>query len=91
VTPIHRSHVGAVSGRRGGGVPLASGAGGHPLDERDDFEHPRLRATVTIHGAGTPDGALRIIGRYWFDTFFGALRVSGEIGRRHIEVSVQGN
>lgn len=56
-----------------------------------DFERPRLRATVQIHGAGTPDGTLRIVGRYWFDTFFGELRVSGEIGDRHIEVSVPGN
>ena len=56
-----------------------------------DFEHPRLEATVQIHGAGTADGTLHIVGRYWFDTFFGALRVSGEIGKRHVEVSVPGN
>ena len=56
-----------------------------------DFENPRLRARVFIHGVGTGDGELRISSRYWFDTQFGAFRITGEIGGRHVELRVPGN
>jgi hypothetical protein len=56
-----------------------------------DFEHPRLRAVITINGAGTDDGQLTIGGAYWFDTFFGDLRVRGTIGGRTIDVTVPSN
>jgi hypothetical protein len=56
-----------------------------------DFESPRVRARVLIHGGGTGDGELRISSRYWFDTQFGAFRIVGEIGGRHVELTVPGN
>jgi hypothetical protein len=56
-----------------------------------DFENPRVRARVFIHGGGTGDGELRITSRYWFDTQFGAFRIIGEIGGRHVELRMPGN
>ncbi len=56
-----------------------------------DFENPRLRARVNIHGNGTDDGELWISSRYWFDTRFGAFRITGEIGGRHVDLRVPGN
>ena len=56
-----------------------------------DFENPRVTAHVFIHGNGTRNGELRITSRYWFDTEFGAFRITGQIGGRHIELRVPGN
>ena len=56
-----------------------------------DFERRRLLAHVFIHGNGTADGELRIVSRYWFDTRFGAFRISGEIGGREVALVMLGN
>ncbi|MGZ8567569.1 MAG: hypothetical protein ACXWXS_11020, partial [Actinomycetota bacterium] len=56
-----------------------------------DFERRRLFAHVFIHGNGTSVGELRIVSRYWFDTRFGAFRISGEIGGREVALVMPGN
>lgn len=56
-----------------------------------DLAHPRLRAEVRIHGAGTAPGELRMSSQYWFENTFGPIRVSGQIGGRHVELTVPGN
>jgi pimeloyl-ACP methyl ester carboxylesterase len=56
-----------------------------------DSDHPRLRARLTIRGAGTARGAFVIAGRWYFDTIFGDLRVTGRIGGREVALTVLGN
>jgi pimeloyl-ACP methyl ester carboxylesterase len=56
-----------------------------------DFENRLLAAHVFIRGRGTGNGELRMESAYWFDTQFGAFRITGEIGGRHIELTMPGN
>ena len=56
-----------------------------------DFANPELRAHVRIHGEGTADGELSITSAYWFDTRFGPFRIDGQIGGRHVALTMPGN